>query len=322
MSAEFTIGIDLGGTNIKGGVCDAQARLTTTHSVPTEAEQGFDHVFDRMQQLVRELLERAQLSKNRIAGVGLGTPGPLSAEEGIVHNAPNLPGWVEVPLRRMFSEAIKMPVALENDANAAAYGEFLVGAGRAVRSMVMLTLGTGVGGGIVVDSHIWRGADDTAGELGHTILLPNGRPCPCGQRGCLERYASANAVGERFSEALAAGEQSSIANEKGGRPTAVDVERGKGAGDPLATRIWDETCFYLALGCINVERLICPELIVLAGGLIKAGDSLLTPVREHFYRNRWNLTKPALQINFAELGTDAGVIGAASLARERIKAEA
>jgi glucokinase len=318
MAQRFTMGIDLGGTNLKAGVCDEQGTLIAQHAVETQAELGFEAVFVRMVALVSELLSEAGVRPTDIEGIGVGAPGPLSRSSGVIYSAPNLPGWVNVPLRHRLSDATRLPVVLENDANAAAFGEFIAGAGRGVRSLVQLTLGTGVGGGIVLDGRLWHGADDSAGEMGHTILVPGGRPCPCGQAGCFERYCSANAMVGRLTEAIEAGEDSILAADiRAGRSLdAVAVERAKVSGDPLAVRIWDETCYYLALGCITIERMLVPDLIVLAGGLIGAGERLLTPVQEHFARLRWNLTRPATRIVFSTLGHQAGIIGAAMVARE------
>jgi glucokinase len=316
MAGQFSIGIDLGGTNLKAGICDAQGVLTTQHTVETQADLGFEHVFARMVRMVDELMTLAQLAPDDVAGIGVGAPGPLSRAEGIIHNAPNLPGWVHIPLRDRLAAAIGLPVTLENDANAAAFGEFVAGAGRDSRNLVMLTLGTGVGSGIVLDGRVWHGADDSAGEMGHTILVPGGRPCPCGQNGCFERYCSASAIATRLVEAVEAGQDSILAADiRTGRAIdAANVERAKAAGDPLAVRIWDETCYYLALGCITLERLLVPDLIVLAGGLIGAGDRLLVPVQENYAKLRWKLTPQVTRIALSTLGGEAGVIGAAMCA--------
>lgn len=317
MSATYTIGIDLGGTNIKGGICDERGELLIRHMIDTEAARGCEHVIQRMALLVDELLRLAKLGKERIMGIGIGAPGPMSHAEGIVHHAPNLPGWTNVPLRDRFATLSGRPVTLENDANAAAFGEFAAGAGKDVRDMVMLTLGTGLGGGIVMDGKLWRGHFDNAGEIGHAIIVPNGRPCPCGQRGCLERYASANAVAERLREAVHAGERSLLTSRiVTGEPfDARDVLAAMEQGDALALRIWDETCYYLALSVVNAQHVLNPELVVFAGGLINAGPRLLNPVREHFNRLSWKIAPDAPKIALATLGTDAGTIGAAMLAR-------
>jgi glucokinase len=316
MTSTYTIGVDLGGTNIKGGVCDAAHQLLSQHTLPTEAPGGFEHVLGRMAQLVDELVERSGMPRDAFDAIGVGAPGPLSHARGIIHAAPNLPGFVDAPLRDRFSERTGLRVALENDANAAAYGEFVAGAASDARSMVMLTLGTGVGGGVVLDGELWRGPFDNAGEVGHMIIEPGGRPCPCGQRGCLERYASANAVAERLAEAAAGGEVCALGSKvaRGEAFDARDVLAARADGDALARRIWDETCRYLALCMVNLQHLLNPEVIVLAGGLINAGDVLLSGVRSHFQTESWKIAPDHPDIRLATLGTNAGTIGAAALA--------
>lgn len=317
LSAKYAVGIDLGGTNIKAGVVDEQGELIYHVSIETQAEHGFEHVFGRLVQVVDQCIAGARLTKRDVLAIGYGTPGPMSHKEGIIFASPNLPGWVNIPLRSKFSAATDLPVALENDANAAAFGEFIAGAGKGVRDMVMLTLGTGIGGGIVMNGRLQRGAFDNAAEIGHIIAVPNGRLCPCGQRGCLERYGSANAVAERLMEALEAGEDSSLKARARTRPpiTSADVAQAARAGDELAARIWDETCMYLGMACVTIQHMLNPELIVLGGGLIRAGGQLLDPIRAHFGRQTWRIAKDQPRLEFATLGDDAGVIGAAALAR-------
>ena len=319
MPGRYAIGIDLGGTNIKGGIIDARRRLLVSDSVATEADRGVEHVFKRMVALAERLMKRRRLRRSDMVGIGVGAPGPMSHAKGLIYFAPNLPGWQNVPLRDMFHDATGVPVTLENDANSAAFGEFVAGAGRKVRSLIMLTLGTGLGGGVVLDDRLRRGEFDNAGEIGHTIVVPNGRPCPCGQRGCLERYSSANAVGERLVEAVQAGAPSSLAPRvAAGKPvTSRDVLAAMNAGDELAARIWDETCFYLGVACVNLQHAFNVPLVVLAGGLIHAGRKLLAPITQHFRLQSWRIAKDHPRIAFAELGTDAGLIGAAALAQEQ-----
>ncbi len=317
MMGGYTIGIDLGGTNIKGGVCDADFRLVVQDEIETQADRGPEHVIARMAALVTTLIQKAGLTHGDIRGVGVGAPGPMSHAAGMIYHAPNLPGFVNVPLRDRMAELTRLPVTLENDANAAAFGEFAAGAGRDVRDMVMLTLGTGIGGGVVLGGQLWRGAFDNAGELGHSIVVPAGRPCPCGQKGCLERYSSAQAVAERAREAVQAGAPSSLRAKAlaGADFDARDVLAAQAAGDALAERIWDEACYYLALAAVNIQHAFNPELIVFAGGLIRAGQALLGRVRTHFEALSWTIAPDRPRLALATLGTDAGTIGAAALAR-------
>jgi glucokinase len=317
LPGDYTIGIDLGGTNIKAGVLDTAGRLVYRCSIETQADGGFEHVFSRLVQLVDELVDAAGLARRDIAAIGYGTPGPMSHKEGIIYASPNLSGWKNIPLRARFTEATGLPVMLDNDANVATYGEFVAGAGKGTRDMVMLTLGTGIGGGIILNGELQRGAFDNAAEIGHSIVVPNGRQCPCGQRGCLERYGSANAVAERFVEALQAGEDSPLKARLAAGETlnSVDIASAARAGDALAARIWDETCMYLAIACVSIQHVLNPECVVFGGGLIGAGDQLLEPIRQHFERQSWRIAKDRPRIEFATLGDDAGIIGAAALAR-------
>jgi len=317
MTAQHTIGIDLGGTNIKGGVVDAGGKLLLRDSIETLADRGFQDVFNRLVDFVDRLIRDAGLTKSNVAAIGYGTPGPGAYRRGLIYASANLPGWTNIPLRERFSDATGLPVTLDNDANAAAFGEFVAGAGQHVNDMVMLTLGTGIGGGVISNGNLVRGAHENAGEIGHMIVVPDGRPCPCGQRGCFERYGSANAVAERFIEALQAGDDSLLKPRfAAGEPlTSVDVAAAARQGDALALRIWDQTCFHLAVACVSLQHLLNPALIVLAGGLIGAGEQLLLPVRRHFEKQTWSLAPDFPQIEFATLGGDAGIIGAAALAR-------
>jgi len=313
----YTIGLDLGGTALKGGLCDEAGKIVARQSWDTAAHLGPDHVFEVLVRASEELVAAAPGGRGAVSGLGLGSPGPLSHERGIIYGAPNLPGWRDVPVRARLSAATGLPVTLENDANAAAFGEFTAGAGSSVQSIVLLTLGTGIGGGVVLDGHLVRGAFDTAAEIGHMIVIPDGRPCPCGQRGCLERYASANAVSERLVEAVQAGKSSLLAARiaAGKVLDARDVLAAIDEGDELAARIWDETCLFLAVAAVNMQHLLNPQRVILGGGLMNAGERLLGPVREHFDRQSWRIAPDRPEIVLAALGTDAGVIGAASLAR-------
>ncbi len=318
MGERCAIGVDLGGTGIKAAIVSEAHILSNRRSLDTEAARGPDHVIARIATIIEELARRAEADGAEIVAVGVGSPGPLSYARGVVLHAPNLPGWRDVPLRDRLRAATGRRVFIENDANAAAYGEFVSGAGKAASDMVMLTLGTGVGGGVILEGRLLRGHYDNAGEIGHMIVEPEGDPCPCGQRGCLERYASASAVGRWAQRALEAGEQTSLrgALERSGGVNARDVELAMAAGDAVATRIWRETARYLAIAAVNVQHVLNPEQIVFAGGLIGAGERLLAPVREAFAELTWNSAKDGPTFALATLGTDAGIIGVAALARE------
>lgn len=317
MNAPYAVGIDLGGTFIKAGVVDAANKIVHRQSIETLADRGVDDTIDRLGRLVTSLLAATRLSNDHVAGVGIGAPGPMSHAAGMILSAPNLPGWTNVPLRKRLNAVTGLRTTLENDANAAAFGELTAGAGQAVRDLVFFTLGTGVGGGVIIDGRLHRGRFDNAGEFGHIIVQPDGRPCPCGQSGCLERYASALAVGQRATEAIRSGENSSLKTllDQGKVIDAPDVDQAAVAGDPLARRIWNETCRFLAIACVGLQHVLNPERIVLGGGLIGSRARLLEPVRRHFRELTWNAADDVPEITLATLGNDAGIIGTAALAR-------
>lgn len=307
------IGIDLGGTAVKGGLVQADGTIVEKQSIPTEADRGVDHVVGRMADLVRDLAAMAGEAGQHVAAVGLGVPGTLSHATGTVIAPPNLPGWRNVPIVRRLAEATGFRVTLENDANAAAWGEYVCGAGRGCRSMVMITLGTGVGGGFVFDGRLFRGSHEAGAEIGHMIVVPNGRVCACGQRGCLEAYASASSTAARALERLRAGEPSRlrVLFESGAALTSENVAEAAQQGDPLAGEVWRETCELLATACVSLQHIIDPERFVLAGGMSGAGERLLGPVRDAAARIASPMFGQAPEISLATLGSDAGLVGAA-----------
>jgi len=307
------IGIDVGGTAVKAGVVDVNGGVRQKTSLATEADRGVEHVLSRLADLARRLRAAAAAEGLDVCGVGLGMPGTLSRRRGVVIAPPNLPGWRDVPVVEWLSARIGMRVLLDNDANNAALGEYLLGAGRGVSDMVMLTLGTGIGGGIIHHGRLFHGARENAGELGHTIVQHGGRRCACGQLGCLEAYASASSTAARAAERLAAGSPSILRRvlESAGTLTANDVLHAAQQGDPLAAEVWQGTCEYLAIGCINAQCVLDPERIVLAGGMSAAGEALRQPVAEAVVRLASGMLGTPPEVRLAELGNDAGFIGSA-----------
>ncbi len=318
-------GVDLGGTHLKLALVRRDGTVAARNDEPIHTATGPDAVIAQIAERLRALLEANGVARERLVGVGLGCPGPLSPSRGLIIRMANLPGWDNVPICARLSEALDLPVTLENDGNAAAFGEYWAGyrggesrAGdRAGGDLAMLTLGTGVGGGIIFNGRVWHGAMENAAELGHTIVMPGGLECPCGQRGCLERYGSAAAVGRRVEEAVRAGEACSLSAGGGDATKPIDSQRvaqGVKAGDPLCRRIWQEACDMLAVACVNLQHTVNPQRILLGGGMALAGDLLLRPVREAYERLRWKLHDDHATIELARLGYDAGVIGAAGCA--------
>ena len=315
---EIFVGIDLGGTNIKIGCFDSQLGLMCKTAAATEADMGPVVVVDRIGQSTEKLLADNGLSKEAIGAVGIGAPGPVDIAGGLIIASPNLPLFKNVPIREMLSERLGADAILENDANAACWGEYVLGAGKGASDMVFFTLGTGIGGGIISDGKLVHGYGGNGAELGHIIIYPGGRECGCGQRGCVEAYASANSTAKRAAEAIEGGAQSSLKKvlERKGEITCKDVYEHRAAGDELARQITDETAKALAIVCVNMLHVTEPKRIVFAGGMIAVGEVLLNRIKDYFSEQIWPLKKESVEICFATLGEDAGIIGAAALARQ------
>jgi len=316
--SEIFVGIDLGGTNIKIGCFDSQLKLICKTVVATEADMGPEVVVDKIADTTEKLLADNGLSSEALGAIGIGAPGPSKLDEGIIIASPNMPSFKNVPLRKMVGDRFGRPAILENDANTACWGEYILGAGKDVKDMVFFTLGTGIGGGVIINGKLVHGFADNAAELGHIIIYPDGRKCGCGQRGCVEAYASADSTAKRAAEAIKAGAQSSLKKvlDENGQISCRDVYEHLAAGDELAKRITDETAKALAIVCINMLHTTEPKRIVFAGGMIAAGDVLLNRIKYFFNEQIWSLKKEAVEIAFATLGEDAGIIGAAALGKQ------
>ncbi len=315
--ARHCIGIDLGGTAIKFGLLGEDRRFGEIIQRPTPTDRGADGVVEQMIAGGQKLANQAAEEGDEIVGVGIGAPGPLRISEGVIVGMPNIPGMENAPLRDRVGEGLGLPAVLENDANAAALGEFLCGAGKAARNMVLLTLGTGLGSGIIVEGEILHGAHEMGAEIGHMVVQPEGEECGCGQRGCLERYCSAKFLARRAARRIKAegvtGPLDETLEDKG-EINSLDIERAREAGDAFAAEVWDEAAYYLALGCVNICRIFDPDEIVLGGGLAGAGEALTGPLMGHFERLHWSMAPVVTKIAIARLGNDAGVVGAAGVA--------
>jgi len=319
--SEIFIGVDFGGTNIKIGYFDSKLKLICKTTAATKADMGPEAVVDRITQTTKKLLADNNLSAQAIQAVGIGAPGPSRIDEGIIVAAPNLPLFRNVPLRQMLEEKLSKPVIFENDANAACWGEHVAGAGKGVDEMVFFTLGTGIGGGIITNGKLVHGFADDAAELGHIITHPGGRVCGCGQKGCVEAYASASATAARATEAVQTGAKSTLKKllDEKGEITCKDVFDHCDAGDALAKEIIEGTANALGLLCVDVLHVTGPQRIVFAGGMIAAGDLLLSRIKYYFKQHIWTLKPEPLEICFATLGEDAGIIGAATLAAQAVE---
>jgi glucokinase len=313
----FYLGIDLGGTNIKSGVVDDSGNPVSSASRPTEADRGPDLGLKNLADAANRAVKASGLGWDAIQAVGLGSPGTMDIKAGLLLDPPNLPGWTNWPIRDRLSEALGKPTVLQNDANAAAYGEFWAGAGRHVESLVLFTLGTGIGCGIVDHGRIIEGRHSHGAECGHMIIqMEDGRQCSCGRFGHLEAYASATSLVKRAVEALELGEDSVLQDLwKAQSLSARSIDQAADAGDPLAIRLMHETARYLAVGATNLMHTVDPDLILFGGGMIAAGQELLEQIRAHVRQIAFPVPASKTAIGYASLGSDAGFIGAAGCAR-------
>ena len=318
-------GVDLGGTNIKAALVDDRGRMLAFHTEPTHADRGPEDAAARMGRAVHTLAGVAGVAIDDVARVGLGTPGPQDLAAGVILRAGNLPGWDNFPIRDRVALHAGREVTFANDANAAAYGEFWVGSARDASSLVMLTLGTGVGGGIIIGDTNVEGAHSHGSECGHIIVdtSPSARSCPFGHRGDLEAYCSATALVARAREALAGRVDGQLAGAvaRGDKLTAILVSDAAAAGDPLARDLIADTARWLGIGIVTLMHTIDPEMVVIGGAMTFGGESapigklFLDAVRAEVRARAFPVLAEKTVIGYASLGGDAGSIGAAGLAR-------
>ena len=344
---EYSIGVDLGGTDIKAGLVSSEGNISCRVILPTDVEVGGPKVVAaRIAEAVRQVLAKSEAAgprsnpyardTRREIGVGLGAPGLIIAETGVIHFSPNFPGWSDIPLvDYVNTELAKFrggahnseadtndskykPVlkGMDNDVNAMTLGELLHGAGVGYKSIVALTLGTGVGGGVVIDGRVYHGSQNTAGELGHTVVEPNGRYCGCGNRGCLEAYAGAKNIVERTQEKIKTGRSTVLTASAtdGASLTPRRIAEAAQAGDQLAIEVFAETGRYIGIALTSIAHILNPQIAVIGGGIAEAGEGLLfEPIRTELSKRAMDI--PArMKIVKAHLGNNAGIVGAAMLA--------
>ncbi len=310
--------IDLGGTKILSLVVDMLGEVHGVDERPTEAQRGPDAVLRRMVDSLMAALREAGRGRT-LDAVGVAAPGPIDFEQGIVVEAPNLPGWSNVPVAELIADMTGCPTVLENDANAAAWGEFTLGAGRGSRHLVYLTVSTGIGGGLVLDGRLYRGANGGAGEIGHIPLVDDGPPCGCGGRGHFEALASGTAIARRAGEVLARGGAPLLARLTGGnRPSARLVYEAAVQGDADARAMMEEAGYYLGRGLTAVVNIFNPDHIVLGGGVMRSGDLILRPALAEVQAQALRLAREHVRIVLAALEERSGALGAAMLARELV----
>jgi len=319
---KYIVGVDLGGTAIKVGVVPYDGgKVLGMRSMPTNSDHGAKFVVDRMVEMIRGSMQDAareeSIPEDGFIGIGLGSPGPLDRKTGTVIETPNL-GWRNFPLRDLISNSTGLEAELDNDANCATIGEWWMGAGQGVNTLVGVTLGTGIGGGIVLDGRVFHGVADVAGEVGHMTIDSTGRKCKCGNYGCLEAYASGPAIAARAIEGLETGDTSllpSLVNDDLSRITAETVYEAIVAGDLYAKEVMRETARFLGAGLANLINILNPGMVVISGGVTRAGEHLFEPLRAQIRRRAFRHAEESCQIVSTQLEGMAGVIGAAYMFR-------
>jgi len=303
------IGVDLGGTNLRTALVSQNGEVVDKVKEPTHASDGHEKVVQRLIENIKAQRDNTSRNGIKIAAVGVGAPGVIHADSGVVVTSPNFPDWNNLPLKKELEAALALPVFIENDANAAALGEQWRGAGRGISSMILLTLGTGVGGGIVLDGRIWAGADGMAGEIGHMTIIPDGRQCGCGNTGCLEMYASSRGIvmtyQERSPQSMAI--------------TSEDIYQAARDGYALAAEVMKDMGRMLGIGIANLINIFNAEMIVVGGGVKDAWPLFIGTAREEIKKRAFEYPAARTQIVPSVLGDDAGMIGAAALAFQKLK---
>lgn len=317
---KYYVGIDLGGTNISVGVVNENYEIISKASTKTNCPRPAVEIAADMAKMSLEAIKKTELTVDDIEWVGIGTPGIANSESGIIEYSNNL-GFENVPMSEYIRKYINKPVFIENDANAAAYGEFVAGAAKGTTHAVCITLGTGVGGGIIIDKKIYTGFNFAGAEIGHTVLEVDGPPCTCGRKGCFEVFSSATGLIRMTNEAMDKNKASlmwKLYSEKGSKVSARTSFDAMRMGDKVATEVVNKYIKYLASGITNIINTFQPDILCIGGGVCNEGDYLLTPIKELVKNEVYtrNSSKNT-EIVIAKLGNDAGIIGAAFLGNSK-----
>lgn len=315
---KYYVGIDLGGTNIVAGVVNEEYQIMAKASKKTNLPRPSEEILDDMAAVTQEAVEQAGLTMDQIECIGVGAPGIADIDTGYIEYANNLK-FFHVPIGETISQKTGKKVFVENDANAAAYGEYVAGAAKGVQDAICITLGTGVGGGVIIGGKIYGGFNHAGGELGHMVIEVDGAPCTCGRNGCFEAYSSATALIRMTKEAMDADKGSKMweMSEADGKVSARLAFNAMRAGDSAAKGVVDKYIHYLAEGISNIINIFQPEIVCVGGGVCNEGDPLMVPLREEVEKNVYTYNVKGFQKNTrivrAKLGNDAGIIGAAFL---------
>lgn len=307
----YVVGVDLGGTKISTALSDLEGKIINQTTIPTDAHEGEVPVLNRIINSIEKVVNDSAVSYEDIKGIGIGSPGPLDAKQGIIITTPNLP-FKNFNLVKPISEKFGVPVFLDNDANVAAIGEFMFGAGKGAENIVFFTVSTGVGGGAILNGKVYRGHTSNALEIGHMTVAPHGPRCNCGNVGCVEATSSGTAIAKRAHEALSTKVETSL--RKYENVTSYEVFVEAAAGDPVAKDIIDDAMNYLGIAVANAVSIFDPEYVIIGGGVSKAGDVVFDTVRKVVNKRCFKSMAESVKIVPAGLGTDAGLIGTVALA--------
>jgi glucokinase len=310
--------VDLGGTKVRALVAGGSGNVLGDDIRLSGAAEGLETVLGRMEESLDAALAKAGVSRSSLAGLGIASPGAVDVERGVVPNAPQLPGWHDVPLARLMTERVGVAALLDNDASAAALGEHRFGAGRGTRHMLYLTVSTGLGGGIIIDGELYRGKSGAAGELGHVIIDINGPPCGCGARGCLEALASGTAIARAGERLAASGDSPVLARLRGqeGPVTAEMMKRAADMGDAASREAFREAGHYFGVALAGYVNIFDPEAIIVGGGVSQAGDLLMEQARVTMESLAMNQPLKGVRLTVSELGEFSGAMGMIARLRE------
>ena len=302
------VGVDFGATNIRAGLVDGEGRILRRAHSGTYASEGKEKVISRIVKLVRDLGQNDRME------VGIACPGPVDGSKGIIFDPPNLPGWKKVHLKEELQDELGTRVSVENDANMVTYGEWKFGAGKGVRNLLCLTLGSGVGSGLVLNGSLYTGANGFAAELGHTIVELKGPQCRCGARGCLESLVGAKSIVAEVESAIASGHET-ILTQGSGEMTVSRISSAAAKGDSFSVKILEKAGFYVGVAVSNAVALLDVEMVVVGGGISKAGPLIIDPIRKAISSNLISFSLRALKVVRSQLGDDAGILGISAYSR-------
>ena len=311
-----SIGVDIGGTNVKLGLVSPQGKVILRDTFSTRDHPGREALLRKLVTHLELLKKEAKFRRLKLAGVGIGAPGPIDVERGFVYFFPNIPGWKDTPLKKILEKRIHLPVRVDNDANVMAWAEFIFGAGKGCRNMIALTLGTGLGGGIVLEGQLFHGPHFSAAEIGHIVIDPNGPLCGCGNRGCVETFVGNSYFVRDVREHLEAGGKSILqqwVNKEGRELTPQLVQEAARLGDKLSQGQWQKAGAYLGTALAGLVNVLNPERIILGGGMAQKGAPIFGPVRAAIKKKAFPIAGRFVKVLPAVLGPEAGLIGGAAL---------